>query len=187
MTYPHCSVLDRRKETRKRGISFHAPVMVPLSPHIRIVQDDPAYVSLVRDCCAPGTQRMPCPQMLTVAPMQRAYRRSSTKTTAHAMGSPPTPPLSCSWTACATSSISAHRRPAIGYAPCPLRTRCFSTLTTSKKFFWGGAHVEQSSSSSSSSQKLEQLTHRLDVFDDITTRLVPTDMLSQVRLAIKNA
>ena len=37
----------------------------------------------------------------------------------------------------------------------------------------------------SSPQKLEQLTHRLDVFDDITTRLVPTDMLSQVRLATK--
>ena len=46
--YGRHSVLDRRKETRKRGIAFHAPVMVPLSPHIRIVQDDPAYVSLVR-------------------------------------------------------------------------------------------------------------------------------------------
>jgi hypothetical protein len=42
------SVLDRRKETRKRGLFFHTPVMVPLSPHIRLVQDDPSYVSLVR-------------------------------------------------------------------------------------------------------------------------------------------
>ena len=31
------------------------------------------------------------------------------------------------------------------------------------------------------SQKLEQLQHRMDVFDEITTRFVPTDILSQVR------
>jgi hypothetical protein len=29
--------------------------------------------------------------------------------------------------------------------------------------------------------KMEQLTHRLDVFDEITTKLVPTDVLSQVQ------
>lgn len=175
------SVLDRRKETRKRGISFHAPVMVPLSPHIRIVQDDPAYVSLVRDCGACGAVRKAAIVVLTddaCAPrMLGRCRRSSTKTTARAMGSLPTPPWSCSWTACAASSISARRRPVTGYAPLPLGMRVlfflFRMLTPSR--------VGQASSP----QKLEQLTHRMDVFDDITTRLVPTDMLSQVRLATK--
>lgn len=39
-------VLARRKESRKRGLTFNLPAAVPLAPHIRIVQDDPAYVSL---------------------------------------------------------------------------------------------------------------------------------------------
>lgn len=39
-------VLDRRKETRKRGLTFNTPSMVPLSPHVRIIQDEPSFTSL---------------------------------------------------------------------------------------------------------------------------------------------
>ena len=35
-------VLSRRKESRKRGLTFNLPAAVPLAPHIRIVQDDPS-------------------------------------------------------------------------------------------------------------------------------------------------
>ncbi|BFZ59893.1 transcription-associated protein 1 [Saitoella coloradoensis] len=39
-------VLSRRKESRRRNLTFNLPVAIPLAPHIRIVQDDPSYVSL---------------------------------------------------------------------------------------------------------------------------------------------
>lgn len=39
-------VLAKRKESRRRNIYFHLPLMVPLAPHIRLVKDDPSYVSL---------------------------------------------------------------------------------------------------------------------------------------------
>ncbi|KAI6717317.1 hypothetical protein JHW43_000220 [Diplocarpon mali] len=38
--------LSKRKESRRRNLQFHLPLMIPLAPHIRMVQDDPTYVSL---------------------------------------------------------------------------------------------------------------------------------------------
>ncbi|CAJ0885247.1 10109_t:CDS:10 [Entrophospora sp. SA101] len=40
------SVLEHRKESRKRNISFHLPLIIPFAPQVRIVQDDPSYCSL---------------------------------------------------------------------------------------------------------------------------------------------
>ncbi|KAI5305551.1 prephenate dehydratase [Ascosphaera pollenicola] len=40
------SVLARKKESRRRNINFYLPVIVPLAAHIRLIQDDPSYVSL---------------------------------------------------------------------------------------------------------------------------------------------
>lgn len=40
------SVLERRKETRKRGLAFHTPVAVPLSPQLRLVDNDSSFTSL---------------------------------------------------------------------------------------------------------------------------------------------
>ncbi|CAB4408939.1 unnamed protein product [Rhizophagus irregularis] len=40
------SVLERRKESRKRNLSFHLPLIIPLAPQIRIIQDDSSYCSL---------------------------------------------------------------------------------------------------------------------------------------------
>lgn len=40
------STLAKKKESRRRNLQFHLPVMVPLSPQIRMVQDDASYISL---------------------------------------------------------------------------------------------------------------------------------------------
>ena len=40
------SILSRRKESRRRNLQFHLPLMIPLAPHIRIVEDDESYISL---------------------------------------------------------------------------------------------------------------------------------------------
>ena len=39
-------ILAKRKESRRRNLYFNLPVMVPIAPHIRIVQDDASYISL---------------------------------------------------------------------------------------------------------------------------------------------
>lgn len=39
-------VLSRRKESRRRNLNFHLPLMVPIAPHLRLVQDDSSYISL---------------------------------------------------------------------------------------------------------------------------------------------
>ena len=38
--------LSSKKETRRRDLQFTLPLMVPLAPHIRIVQEDTSYMSL---------------------------------------------------------------------------------------------------------------------------------------------
>ena len=40
------STLAKKKESRRRNLSFHLPLMIPLAPHVRLVQDDPSYISL---------------------------------------------------------------------------------------------------------------------------------------------
>lgn len=39
-------VLTRRKESRKRNLCFHLPVAVPLNPTLRLLANDPSYVTL---------------------------------------------------------------------------------------------------------------------------------------------
>lgn len=39
-------IIGRRKETRRRNLSFHLPLIVPIAPQIRLVQDDPDYITL---------------------------------------------------------------------------------------------------------------------------------------------
>lgn len=39
-------VLAKRKESRRRNLTFHLPLMVPLAPAIRLVQEDAQYMSL---------------------------------------------------------------------------------------------------------------------------------------------
>ncbi|KAJ5908627.1 PIK-related kinase FATC [Penicillium taxi] len=39
-------LLAKRKESRRRNLYFHLPLMVPLAPHIRLVRDDSSYISM---------------------------------------------------------------------------------------------------------------------------------------------
>ncbi|SNX86514.1 related to TRA1 - component of the Ada-Spt transcriptional regulatory complex [Melanopsichium pennsylvanicum] len=39
-------VLERRKETRKRGLAFHVPLALPLAPQVRLIDHDAGFVSL---------------------------------------------------------------------------------------------------------------------------------------------
>jgi len=36
----------KRKESRRRNLQFHLPLMIPLSPNVRMVQDDASYITL---------------------------------------------------------------------------------------------------------------------------------------------
>jgi transformation/transcription domain-associated protein len=40
------STLSKKKESRRRNLQFHLPFMVPLSPAIRLIQDDASYITL---------------------------------------------------------------------------------------------------------------------------------------------
>ncbi|KAK8187026.1 hypothetical protein IWZ00DRAFT_456806 [Phyllosticta capitalensis] len=40
------TILAKRKESRRRNLQFTLPLMVPLSPGVRMVQDDSSYISL---------------------------------------------------------------------------------------------------------------------------------------------
>ena len=40
------STLAKKKESRRRNLQFHLPVMVPLSPQIRMIEDDSSYITL---------------------------------------------------------------------------------------------------------------------------------------------
>lgn len=39
-------VLTKRKESRRRNLNFYLPLMIPLAPPLRLVQDDASYISL---------------------------------------------------------------------------------------------------------------------------------------------
>ncbi|KAI4146146.1 MAG: hypothetical protein L6R39_003563 [Caloplaca ligustica] len=38
--------LSKRKESRRRNLNFYLPLMIPLAPSLRLVQDDSSYISL---------------------------------------------------------------------------------------------------------------------------------------------
>ena len=40
------TILAKRKESRRRNLQFHLPLIQPLAPSIRLVQDDSSYISL---------------------------------------------------------------------------------------------------------------------------------------------
>ena len=40
------SILERKKETRSRNISYYLPTIIPLAPQIRLVQNDSSFATL---------------------------------------------------------------------------------------------------------------------------------------------
>jgi transformation/transcription domain-associated protein len=39
-------ILSKRKESRRRNLQFHLPLMIPITPSVRMVQDDASYVNM---------------------------------------------------------------------------------------------------------------------------------------------
>ena len=47
-------ILSKRKESRRRNLQFHLPCMIPITPSVRMVQDDSSYInmqSIFEDYC----------------------------------------------------------------------------------------------------------------------------------------
>ncbi|KAL3426523.1 histone acetylase complex subunit (FAT domain-containing protein) [Phlyctema vagabunda] len=65
--------LIKRKESRRRNLNFHLPLMIPLAPHIRMVQDDPTYISLqgiFEDHCRKNGMSKDDPVLFTMEKMR---------------------------------------------------------------------------------------------------------------------
>ena len=105
-------VLERKKETRKRNLFFHTPAMVPVSPHVRIVQDDPTYASL-----------------------EEVYEEHCARRGQH------------------------YDEPIVLFRD---KLRTFSQRPTQSK-----------------DKRIEYLTFRVDVFDEVSSKLVPATILSE--------
>ncbi|KNC98645.1 histone acetyltransferase TRA1 [Spizellomyces punctatus DAOM BR117] len=70
------SVMERRRESRRRNLSFHLPIIVPLAPTVRLVQDDPSYITLQEiweDYCAQKGQHKDDPIMFYINRMRDVY------------------------------------------------------------------------------------------------------------------
>lgn len=39
-------ILSKRKESRRRNLQFHLPLIVPITPSVRMVQDDSSYINM---------------------------------------------------------------------------------------------------------------------------------------------
>lgn len=67
------STLARKKESRRRNLQFHLPVMVPLSPNIRMIEDDASYMTLqgiYEDHCRRNELDKDHPTMFTMDKMR---------------------------------------------------------------------------------------------------------------------
>jgi len=68
--------LSRTVETRRRSIDFTLPLAVPLSPHIRLISDDPSYVDMsyiYEDYCRRKGQSTEEPLAYTMEKMHASY------------------------------------------------------------------------------------------------------------------
>ncbi|KAN0080763.1 hypothetical protein V8E54_003967 [Elaphomyces granulatus] len=66
-------ILAKRKESRRRNLYFHLPLMVPLAPYIRLVRDDPSYISMqgiYEDYCRRGGVNKDEPVLFTMEKMR---------------------------------------------------------------------------------------------------------------------
>ncbi|CAN6608795.1 transcription-associated protein 1 [Trichomonascus vanleenenianus] len=76
------SVIARRKESKSRYLQFTLPVAVPLTPHIRIVQDDSRNISMqaiYEDYCRRAGQSRDAPMDLAMQKLRAAFDPSLPK------------------------------------------------------------------------------------------------------------
>ncbi|KAI9000171.1 phosphatidylinositol kinase, partial [Gaertneriomyces semiglobifer] len=70
------SVLEKKKESRQRSLTFNLPVIVPLAPTVRLVEDDPSYVTLQdvwEDYCSRNGQHKDDATMFYINRMRDLY------------------------------------------------------------------------------------------------------------------
>lgn len=75
-------VMQRRIETRRRNLQFTLPVAIPFTAHIRIVQDDPAFISMhaiYEDYCRQTNQSRDAPLDYTSQRLKAAFDSSLPK------------------------------------------------------------------------------------------------------------
>lgn len=73
--------LSRKKESRRRDLQFTLPLMVPLAPHIRIVQEDTSYITLqgiYEDHCRRNEMSKDDPVLFTMDKLRGALESKST-------------------------------------------------------------------------------------------------------------
>ena len=80
------SVLAKRKESRRRNLYFHLPLLVSLAPHIRLVQDDSSNITLqgiFEDHCRKTGMSKDDPILFTIEKLRSIaeQHRSQPKTT----------------------------------------------------------------------------------------------------------
>jgi transformation/transcription domain-associated protein len=76
--------LSKRKESRRRNLNFHLPLMIPLAPHIRMVQDDASYISLqaiFEDHCRKSGMSKDDPILFTMEKLRILAESKSTVST----------------------------------------------------------------------------------------------------------
>ncbi|KAK9475364.1 uncharacterized protein V1510DRAFT_427714 [Dipodascopsis tothii] len=76
------NVLGRRKESRRRNLQFTLPTAIPLSPHVRIVQDDPKFISMhsiYEDYCKRTGRHKDDPLMYSIQKLRQVFDQKQGK------------------------------------------------------------------------------------------------------------
>ncbi|KAI2643463.1 FAT domain-containing protein [Xylaria nigripes] len=74
--------LAKKKESRRRDLQFTVPLMIPLAPHIRIVQEDTSYITLqgiYEDHCRRNGMQKDEPVMFTMEKLRGLIEPKGTK------------------------------------------------------------------------------------------------------------
>lgn len=69
------TTLAKRKESRRRNLQFHLPLIQPLAPSLRLVQDDASYISLqgiYEDHCRRTNENKDAPVLFTMDKLRAA-------------------------------------------------------------------------------------------------------------------
>jgi transformation/transcription domain-associated protein len=85
-------ILSKRKESRRRNLQFHLPLVVPITPAVRMVQDDASYMSMqgiYEDYCRKNGINKDEPVLFSIEKL-RALQPVSSATTPNPSAAPNT-------------------------------------------------------------------------------------------------
>ncbi|KAF2204446.1 hypothetical protein GQ43DRAFT_387954 [Delitschia confertaspora ATCC 74209] len=73
-------ILAKRKESRRRNLQFHLPLIVPITPSVRMVQDDPSYINMqgiYEDYCRRNGMNKDEPVLFTIEKLRALQPKTS--------------------------------------------------------------------------------------------------------------